>query len=159
QLESAEQAWVERSVRQWARELSKDLKAGDHAGLDRLRKRYERYWADHTRLLENAELEWFERTYQAAPPGQFKAIDAARQQLREGWKQAHEKKLHAWEEVWVGRTVLKAKEDADKVLETNPATASQKLRETASAIKALGDFKAAQAQLLLSRRRALEGVL
>jgi hypothetical protein len=161
-LDNAEQAWIERSVKKWGRDLG-DLKAAgedDFAALDRLRKRYEPYWDNFNSSLESAEMDWVRRGYEKdLKPGDIEAVRSLRKRYRNGWKTLYNDKLHAWEEDWVRRTVTQTDEEVKDLIETAPEKALKRLTGVAQTIKELGEYKHQQTRLTLKRGKALQGVV
>src|SRR5262249_636409 len=93
-FEGPAKTWLVRSLDQWEKDLAR-LPAGNLAGLEELRSGYDPFLSVG---LESAELAWFERTYAALKPGDFKTARTVRAHLRkhEFWA----KQTRSWEEAW-----------------------------------------------------------
>src|SRR5262249_4243623 len=107
--------------------------------------------------LEQSELAWFDRTYQALAPGDFTTARAVRANVpaKESWV----KQIRSWEEAWAGRTVADAVAKSRPLMASDPTRASALLRQVAKDLKTLDKHDAAQEELLAARRQAFHACL
>jgi hypothetical protein len=145
--------WEERSLDHWERELDK-LPAGDLAGMESLRAHYEPFLEAR---LEEAELQWFERSYGALKADEIEPAAALRLAGRphDLW----EDKLGDWEDQWSSRAAAAAIKDAKPYLETDPMRASRNLRQFAIDLRPFKHSAKAVKALHAARREAFKAVL
>jgi hypothetical protein len=149
-LRQAADAWIERSVRKWKDDLG-NVPEQDFASLETLRASYQPVLNE---ALEEAERDWFERTYLHLKPGDFAAAGRARASARA--KATWTEPVRSWEEGWAGRTADAAIAEAEPLMKNDPARASAQLQATARALTSLGNYSTAQRKLRQVRQRAVQ---
>jgi hypothetical protein len=102
--------------------------------------------------LQQAETDWFARTYLHLKPGDFEAASRARASARSNsfwtlW-------LRLGEADWARRTAEMAIAEAEPMRQTDPARASARLQATARDLAAFGEYPVEQAKLLRARQWA-----
>jgi hypothetical protein len=144
-LDEAQDAWLKRSQERWQQQLA-ELPAGDVGRLAWLARGYGSYLTDDVRA---AELDWFRRTYQALPPGDFAL--ARRVHALAGERQQGAATGRA-EADWVGRATAAGVAEAKGLLPGEPAKASARLQGLARNLSDLGQHPTAQEQVLAARK-------
>jgi hypothetical protein len=152
-LQQPADAWIERSVQKWKDDLG-NVPEQDFAALETLRASYQPVLNE---TLEEAERDWFKRTYLHLKPGDFAAAGRTRASTRA--KATWTGPVLIWEEGWAGRTADAALAEAELVMKNDPARASAQLQATARELASLGDYSTAQRKLWQVRQRAVQSRL
>ncbi len=152
-FEESTKAWEQLSVDEWKRQL-RELPPGDFTSFKTLRDNYTKVPGGE---LDDEELNWFKRTYDAMKSGDIDAARAARAVLRSDPYWA--KQVQRWEESWATRTIADAITKAESRAKSDPIGASGKLHEIAMDLAQLGLQEKALAKLKVQRMQTFQAGL